>query len=98
MLLGTILVTFCFTNGLFGRLMQYLLFVGYGTSSSTVANSMLGVFVLFAVVYPGHYLPPKFLAWWLSTRKLRNEAKSLPPAYNEATILCLSTERGSEQC
>lgn len=77
--------------------MQYLLFVGYDASSSSSANSMLGVLILFTVVYPGHHLPPKFLGWWLNTRKLRNEAKSLPPAYSESTVLCLDREERSER-
>jgi hypothetical protein len=53
---------------------------------------MLGVFLLFALAYPGQYLPREFLGWYLRTRQLRNKAQSSPPNYTYAT-----TESRSEQ-
>jgi hypothetical protein len=45
----------------------------------------LGIFLLFAVVYPSQNLPREVLGWYLRTRQLRNKAQSSPPTYNYAT-------------
>jgi hypothetical protein len=62
----------------------------------TRANRVIGVFVLFALAYPGRYLPREMCGWWLNTRQLRNMAKSLPPCYNQATSRHIR-EQGTDQ-
>lgn len=51
------------------------------------ANYYVGVFMLFAIVHPGQYLPIEFRGWWLNTREIRNKAQSCPPDYGQATHL-----------
>jgi hypothetical protein len=54
-------------------------------STRTHAHPPLGVFLLFAFVYPGQHLPREYLGWYLRTRQLRNTAQSSPPGYHQAT-------------
>lgn len=54
------------------------------------ANYYACVFILFAIVHPGQYLPIEFRGWWLHTREIRNKAQSCPPAYS-STIPLAST-------